>query len=653
MKCKKNTLFTKLKCKFNICILIISIILGCHFFMLSKSDNINESKLGIYSYAALINSIFYRHSIIWGGFNSTYVSWLCVPDPNWGALGNPMTVSKPDRPSQWDSDTEVLGYYYIDFDTGNDSGRTYGTPDSPRLTVPSGVQSGATLAYRIELAGTCTSAVNFYQWRTEAAPCWVVSDPANPVSFQPNGASHRHVYIRGQYIFFDGLDFDGNSATTNGPISIQTYTNTAADFTHHVCFRNCTVHDYLYGSNSAAIVVTAGSTTNYPDALTHDIVFYNNTIHTMGDWNNWASDQDFHGINLLLVNRVNNEEIYNVWDCGNTYYYLSGDSIQVNAERWATGTTEEDPFGREHIHHVYVAGNHSHHNRQSGGAFKQCVDVVFSQNHCHDMPKPAGTHGTGVMWLYNPDRVWILFNHIHDCITGMRQSTTNVESGWEADVYVIGNVIHDCFPDYVDGNTSEFYGNSRFKTGQAINFIHVNETRHVYYNTIYNCKGGISVNCTATTGSDVRHNIVMNIDEDNVTSANYDDGNFSFIYDAGYSGSFPTSNNYCGENVFYDESMTGSQYYLGSSKISSLSSFETSAGARAANNVEDNPDMTDPANDDFTLTGVSPALGLSGDRTAISDAFYTAFGTSLLYDYASNARSFDTDADAGALEYQG
>ena len=573
-------------------------------------------------------------------------TWVDIPDPDWGTIGHPGTAAVPARPTEWASDTEIAGYYYVDFGAV-DTGQTYGTPTTPRTSIPASVLTGSATVYRVELAGTCTDNITWSAKGTEANPIWIISDATNPFTQTPNGTSNRYFRVEnGQYLIFEGLDFDGLDTQTSGAWGIATYTNTVADMTHHICLRNCAVHDYTYSSHSSAVTVSAGLTSSYPDAVTRDLVFYNVDMYNLGTWDNYSGDWDFHGINLLLVNRTNNEEIYNVWMIGGEYSYISGDSIQVNAERWG-GPNEEYPYGREHIHHVYVVGTESHHNRQSGGAFKQCVDVVFAHNHVHDMPKPTGTVGTGVMWLYGPDRVWILNNHIHDCITGMRQSTTNTIAGWDATVYIAGNIVHDCFPDYVNGATNEFYGNNRFKTGQGIGLIHANEMRHIYYNTIYNCKGGISVQCDSSSGCDVQNNVVMNIDEDNVTSSNYDDAHISLL------GTSDAARDYVGYNVVDDDQLAAGQFYLGSAIHSSVSTFETAAGARASNNVESDPLFTSPGTDDFTLQASSPARASAAtDLTALNTSYLATFGVSLLYDYAENARTFDSGDDAGALEYQ-
>ncbi len=104
----------------------------------------------------------------------------------------------------------------------------------------------------------------------------------------------------------------------------------------------------------------------------HHLVFYRNAIHDNGDWQA-DHDQDVHGICLA---RYTSE----VWVLGNKMYRNSGDGLQINAGSMAL---------QSYTHHIYAGRNESHHNKQAGLWCKQAVDVIFSQNTCHDL-RPIG-----------------------------------------------------------------------------------------------------------------------------------------------------------------------------------------------------------------------------------------------------------------------
>src|SRR6185437_3582017 len=95
-------------------------------------------------------------------------------------------------------------------------------------------------------------------------------------------------------------------------------------------------------------------------------VVYDNSIHDNGDVHS-TFDQDDHGIHI-------GPRVSNTWIVDNELARNSGDGIQINAASIADQPT---------THHIYVARNIAHNNKQSGMWVKQATDVIFSENFCY------------------------------------------------------------------------------------------------------------------------------------------------------------------------------------------------------------------------------------------------------------------------------
>ena len=229
----------------------------------------------------------------------------------------------------------------------------------------------------------------------------------------------------------------------------------------------------------AIAIADAGSGTHrfmkFVASEVHDIVFYNNRLHDTDLWNDVTNDWDFHGISVSTWHRTSDTRLRRVWVLDNTFYHLSGDSVQVNA----------NTAGNAALHHVYIGRNTAYENRQSGFWCKQASDVIMSQNTVHTMNVVGtGLSGNAFGFQYGPDRLWFLFNEIYDCDYGIRQSDTSGAEGRH--VYIIGNYIHDSRQDTDD----DHWGSP---PGWGLSFWSGSMTRHVVDNTIANVHGGIEL----------------------------------------------------------------------------------------------------------------------------------------------------------------
>ena len=94
------------------------------------------------------------------------------------------------------------------------------------------------------------------------------------------------------------------------------------------------------------------------------------------------------------------------------------------------------------LHHVYLGRNVAHENKQTGFWTKQASDVIMSENVAYAHHPSDSSPGAGLGGQYGPERVWFLYNHIHDCDYGIAAGSDN-HLGFGRDVYLIGNVIHN------------------------------------------------------------------------------------------------------------------------------------------------------------------------------------------------------------------
>lgn len=211
-----------------------------------------------------------------------------------------------------------------------------------------------------------------------------------------------------------------------------------------------------------------------------NIIVIGCAVHDNGDWRA-EFDDDVNGI------RVGNHAS-NVWvlDCELTRN--SGDGVSVYGSMAGT-------------HHVYVARNVAHHNKQTGFWSKQASDVIFSENVARDH-RPVGAHpsawGAGMGFQYGPERVWFIGNDVYDCCFGIQAQSTSGE-GTGTECYVVGNRFRNIRHDPAYPYSGGVWGNA------AICLVGT-PGKTVVHNWIWGCAGGIHV--PASQRLDVSCNVV-------------------------------------------------------------------------------------------------------------------------------------------------
>jgi len=502
---------------------------------------------------------------------------LGIPPPAFGIV-----EAAPAAPNPWTVD--VPGFYYVDqYAPGASDAHAYGNPGAPRQTIPLSLPAGSV----VEVHGQ-----------------YDVSH-GNPSGITLNGTATQPVFVRGSApnakpvitgtwqvkgscFILENLEFAFQVAVKGALLLTDTTMGV---------LRLSDVHGNLNGGGVAVVASKAVSTTN--------VVIYGNLIHDNGDVQA-TFDQDIHGIRV-------GSGVNQLWVVDNELYRNSGDGIQINA-----GSAAAQPT----THHIYVGRNVSHDNKQSGFWTKQAVDVIISQNLSYAHRPSNSSYGPGMGFQYAPERVWFLFNHIHDCDFGIGGSSDNGQ-GTGQDSFFIGNVIHDIHHSG-SYNPNTAWSNAGIMLAGGVN-------RYVINNTIHDVDAGI--NSPGTAGSiHVVDNVVSHVTEPQ--------GNHIFLEFASLAQS---------STVLYDILEGTVRIRWGSSTVYNLPRFQGAFPPQGLACLNDDPLFVDPLNEDFHLVAGSPAVD-AGVTDLVYSTFLSRYGIDIAKDADGSRRPQGTAFDLGAYE---
>jgi hypothetical protein len=376
---------------------------------------------------------------------SPFATWAPpegIPPPSFG-----IRESAPAPPEPWTN--PAAGFFYVDATAqrATDDGNPYGTPSRPRMTIPRELPAGSV----VELHGTYdqshTSPNTLLAAGTAKAPVFI-----RGVSAAQRPRVRRAWELKGTYVILENLDFTRLDEKETGSLVMLAPTRWAA----------VRGNDLSGNKTGGGLAVVSWSP---PDAV-ENVVIVGNRVHDNGDVKA-SFDQDVHGITV-------GSHVSHLWVIDNELARNSGDGIQINAGNIANQPT---------THHIYVARNVAHHNKQTGFWTKQAVDVVFLQNLCYDHRVGNSSMGACMGMQYGPERVWFIFNHIHRSDYGIAFASDS-DMGSGKDSFIIGNVIHDIH------TSGEFNANTAWSSAGLMLAGGIN--RYIVNNTIYDVDGGIN-----------------------------------------------------------------------------------------------------------------------------------------------------------------
>ena len=502
-----------------------------------------------------------------------------IPVPPFGIV-----EEAPSAPSPW---TEpIAGFYYVEPGKpgATDSGNPYGTPGRPRLTIPNTLPAGSV----VELRGTYdrghTSPQGLVVQGTAASPVFIRG--ASP-SLRPRIT--RPWELSGSHAILENLHFADRDGSTAGSLMILAPTDRVA------------VRRSEFSGNRNDGGVGVGS---WNGQITSYVVLHANSIHDNGDVNA-SYDQDVHGIWV-------GARVHHLWVVDNEIYRNSGDGIQINA-----GSASNQAS----THHIYVGRNRSHHNKQTGFWAKQATDVVFSENESFGHRSSDSSMGQGMGYQYASERIWFLFNTVHDCEYGIAvMSDSGLGNG--KDSYYVGNVIYDIH-HAGSYNPNTAWSNAAFMLAGGVN-------RYVVHNTLHDVDAGVNV--PSSTGFvDVVDNVIAEVTEPQ--------GSHVFIESSGTASR---------SRVAYDLFSPGARFNWGGARYSSLAALQAGKG-QGLGALEAEPLFSDTFGRDYRLLSGSPGVD-DGAPHPVYSTFQALYGLDISQDAAGAPRTAGPATDMGAYE---
>lgn len=486
--------------------------------------------------------------------------------------------------------------YYVDnsHPSATDSGNTYGTTTTPRLTFPWPVASASV----IQVAGpghyTFNNSSGVMVWGGQA------TSASDMIFYKGVGASTNVA---------DLPKIDGKASHLHGKwFGIENFvmTNDTTLATRNSLFAtgpttNIVVRDnFFYGrgidSTSVSVANSSGSSTLW----TENLVVLKNYFSSYGDYQLGAEND--------ACSTIFREYATNCFFLDNFSTLNGGDTIRV-------GANEDNELDNAFNARLFVSRNTMTRNGENAIDVKKAHLVVISENVLYDFHQYVGASGgeTIITVHYNPNYTWILNNRISDGLfafqTGSRMQNTN-------QLWIVGNVMHTF-------------------TDSAIYFRGV-FTNYIYNNVIADAPIGYR---TSTSGTGVSWNLRNNVVLDTTTSAlqmqNSSSRNKSTVqYDA-----------YVG--------VDGTPDIQWSSTYSSVAAWDTAIASVSSVLSPSDPGFVDSSSNDYRLTENSVLRAAGVDvKTSMEAAFLSQFGYALNYTSLSGVNpAADGSFDVGAYEY--
>lgn len=514
-------------------------------------------------------------AVILGITTTTYAAWtppIGIPMPPFG-----INEVAPSPPSSWTSD--VPGFYYVK-DGGTNPGN--GWPANPRNRIPDVLPAGSVViiggTYSVKHEGNSITANG-----TASQPVYIrgVCCGSNVT-----GVITQKIVVKGSYFIIEHLKAEWANSSGNGKLVVSG--------------NNAVVrHTDLRGDSGTGI----GGL--YPSGTTN-AVLWDNFVHDSGDVNA-DFDQDNH---CIPVGANTN----NLWIVDNELARCSGDGIQLNA-----GSAQQQPT----LHHVYVGRNVSHGHKQTGMWAKQSVDVIFSQNTVYDIRSSNSSTGACIGGQYNPEYVWILFNHMYNAEAGVRiEGGSGLGVG--KSIFVIGNLIHD-----ITDASKPQPDNPHASGGIVFRGLF---NHYVMNNTLWNYQAGIM---SPADG-------FVNIENNILGGRNNPLGRDIFLEVKSVAGASIIRNN------LFDPKSVRIQW--GDNTVfTNLSTFASATG-KGSGGIQADPRFVNLAEKNFQLANDSPAIN-AGIPTDVYATFLSRYGIDISKDTQGIPRPQGGAFDIGAYEY--
>jgi len=221
---------------------------------------------------------------------------------------------------------------------------------------------------------------------------------------------------------------------------------------------------------------------------------------------------------------------------------------------------------------------------------------------------------------YAPERVWFLFNHLHDCEFGIYLGS-NSDMGSGQDSYFIGNLIHDIHSRGIFTPGSSWSRAAIMAAGG----VH----RQIINNTIDDVDGGIHVPGGGTNR--IANNIIGRVTQPQ--------GHHVFVEDGA-----TARGSTIDHNLFWG----GARLRWASGDTVDLRGFRSAFG-QCASCREGDPQWGAPGSGDFHPKATSPAVD-AGALEAAYATFLGLYGIDIARDLEGNPRPAGSVWDLGCYE---
>lgn len=483
--------------------------------------------------------------------------------------------------------------HYVDNTSGSatDTANAYGSPSTPRLTIPDNVPAGSIIElhggpYAWHLGSSLTGGSGATRGTSGCAgtitnPCFIRGTSSTSRVVISSWATDLNYKM--SYTVIENLKFDPLGAPGAGAFIFH-------DNSHHIAMRKCTFANVPSTANQSALNVSYSS--SYQSGMRLDnFLFWDIRFDNIGE----RYPTTFEGISAAILENGLSE----CWFLNCTTNSASEDGLHLAPIGGNSGIVGTG---------LYIGNNSFFRDGENAIDVKNFKNVIISGNvmkgyRATSYPA-SGSDGAAVVINDEGanDNIWTINNIFADCVIGIRAQNSTVEDGVK-DQYHIGNIFYDIALDPILGT-----GGECININGAANAYIANNTFNRYNAGIVGSGGDnyfIWNNIFANRTNGAEEDVWINNQPSVVVSA--------------------------ADNLYYP------------TKVALKSGFNWTDSITA------DPLFTDGTANNYTLQSSSPAKDAATAVSAAYTIFSSTYSRSIAYDINGNARP-NGNWDIGAFE---